>query len=252
MYAEQRHKEILDALNDVGRVAVSGLAERFGVTAETIRRDLDTLAERNMLVRVHGGAVAKRTTVVEPDLRSKLHINTGVKQKIARFTADYVAQTPTASILVDAGSTTGALIPYLPEECAHIVTNGLAIAQASIERGFVVEILPGKVRPNTGAAVGAVTVDRLTTLKPDMAIIGCNGFDEAGFTTPDIEEAEVKRAMARQAAFTIVVTDSTKAGLSQLHVFARLSDIDVVITDAALPQRYATLLENNGIEVIRA
>lgn len=252
MYAEQRQRKILDILEDTGRVSVSDLTEEFDVASETIRRDLDHLAELSLLLRVHGGAIAQRTGVVEPDLPTKLHTNVPAKRGIAQAVASVLTRNPRASLLLDAGSTTGELIPLLHESEAPIITNGLDVAQSAVERGLTVQFLPGRVRGTTRAAVGASTVATLASLHPDIAVLGCNGMSEAGFTTPDPEEAAVKRAMVQAASYRIVVADSSKAGVTTLVAFAGLEDIDLLVTDSGLSDTWAKSFESNGIEVVRA
>lgn len=253
MYAEQRHRQILDAITASGRVGASALADRFDVTTETIRRDLDQLADRGLLVRVHGGAVAPRTTVVEPDLAARTAENTEAKRRIAAAARELLPTDRGASIALDAGSTTAQLVPHLSGRHGTVVTHALSIAQAAIGvPGLPVLLLPGRVRPETGAAVGAATVDALRALAPDIAFLGCNGLDSDAFTTPDADEAAVKATIVERSARRIVLADSSKAGTRHLVAFAQLADVDVVVTDAGLPEEIATSLIENGIEVIRA
>ena len=252
MYAEQRHKQILDQLNATGRVAVSDLADGFAVTTETIRRDLDALAAQSLLLRVHGGAVARRTAVVEPDMGTRSHTNLAQKNRIAEAAAQFLAQRNVGSIALDAGSTTSLIVSRLPAHAGPILTHDPAIAVTAVQAGFATHILPGQLRKITLAAVGAGTVAALAQLHPEIAILGTNGMGEQGFDTPDIEEAAVKTAMAKAASFRIVVADSSKAGVATLRTFATLDDIDLLITDTDIPTHYVTLFEHNGIEVIRA
>lgn len=204
------------------------------------------------MLRVHGGAVARRTVVVEPDMGTRVQTNLAQKNRIAQAAAQYLAQRGAESILVDAGSTTSLLIPLLPATAGPIITNDPAIAGASAQAGLATQILPGKLRHVTLAAVGADTVAALRQLHADVAILGTNGMGEAGFTTPDVEEGSVKTAMVGSSAFRIVLADSSKAGVMTLRTFAQLEDIDLLITDSDLPSRYVSLFERTGIEVIRA
>ncbi|MCI1675701.1 MAG: DeoR/GlpR family DNA-binding transcription regulator [Ancrocorticia sp.] len=252
MYAEQRYKLIVDRLNETGRVSVTELAQRFKVTPETIRRDLDHLAEQSLLQRVHGGAVARRTVVVEPDTGERAQTNRAQKNRIAQACAAYLARRGTGSLFVDAGSTTSLVVPLLPVSFGPVVTNDPAIAGTAAKAGFSTRILPGNIRHVTLAAVGAETVAAVEQLHTDVAILGTNGMDKEGFTTPDIEEAAVKSAFVTMAAFRIVVADSSKAGVTTLRTFAALSDVDVLITDSGLPTHFADIAKKNGIEVVYA
>lgn len=252
MYAEQRQRKILEVIESTGRVSVSGAAKQFDVTTETIRRDLDHLASRMLVVRVHGGAVAVRTAIAEPDMPTRLATNMAEKSRIGAAAAEFISGRAPTTLLVDAGSTTGAVIPLLPADVGPIITNGIPIAQAAIDRLFEVHILPGQVRAVTHAAVGAETVCALRGLRPEIALLGCNGMGDYGFTTPNLDESEVKKAMTEQAAYRVMLADSSKAGRRQLATFATLDRIDMLITDTGLSDEYVSLFTDKGIEVIQA
>ncbi|WP_193103202.1 DeoR/GlpR family DNA-binding transcription regulator [Brachybacterium sp. FME24] len=253
MYARERQRQILDELARSGRVAVTDLSAQFEVTTETVRRDLDQLAARGHLLRVHGGAVPKATAEVEPDLESRRVTNVDAKRRIAQAAARYLPSDPHAAVLLDAGSTTAELLPHLAGRRGPVITNAPAIAQgALVHTDLEVHVLPGRVRPTTQAAVGASTVDAIRALHPEVAFLGCNGVDGDGFTTPDPDEAAVKRAMVHSAGLRIVLADSSKAGTRNLVTFAAATDVDTLITDDDLPEDIHRLLTEAGIEVVQA
>lgn len=258
MYAQQRHRQILDTIDASGRVAVADLAARFDVTAETVRRDLDQLAARSLLVRVHGGAVARRTAVLEPDLATRATTNVSAKLRIAAAARELLPADPDASVMLDAGSTTALLVPLLAGRRGVLVTHALEIARAAMalsdtaEERLAVQLLPGRLRPGTGAAVGSSTVDAVRALRPAIAFLGCNGLDAEGFSTPDPAEGAVKSAIVARADLRVVLADSSKAGLHHLVTFAACADVDAVVTDSALPDSLRHQLTDSGIEVIRA
>src|SRR5699024_883134 len=145
MYARERRRQILDALTGSGRVAVTDLAARFEVTTETIRRDLDQLAERELLDRVHGGAVARRTGAVEPDLDSRRITNIEAKRHLALAAARLLPADPHAAVLLDAGSSTAELLPHLAGRRGPVITNAPAIAQGALAHtDLAVPVLPGR------------------------------------------------------------------------------------------------------------
>ncbi len=250
MYARERQRQILDGLSRAGRVTVTDLAAHFEVTTETIRRDLDQLADSDLLVRVHGGAVPRRTAEVEPDLTSRRVTNIEAKRRIAHAAAALLPNDPQAAVLVDAGTTTAELLPHLSGRRGPVITNAPAIAQgALVHTDLAVHVLPGRVRPTTEAAVGSSTVEALRSLHPEVAFLGCNGLDDRGFTTPDPDEAAVKTAMVRSAGRRVVLADARKVGARHLVTFATAADVDVLVTDAALPADLGRLLDDAGIEV---
>lgn len=253
MYAKERRMQILDLLERDGRVGVSELAEAFDVTTETVRRDLDALGGTQLLTRVHGGAIAKRTGQVEPDLATRLSTNTAAKRRVAAAAARFLPTAADTTILLDAGSTTVELVPHLDGRGLRVVTNGLPIAEALVQVDVpAVQMLPGIVRGVTRAATGVDTVKALARLHPDVAFIGCNGFGPEGFTTPDPDEAAAKSAMVAQAGRRIVIADSSKAGERCFVTFASLEEVDVLVTDAGLSEANVRLIEQAGIEVVRA
>lgn len=253
MYAPQRHRQILDALEHDGRVAVSDLAEQFGVATETIRRDLDELDRRGLLLRVHGGAVARRTTVLEPDLDARRSTNTAIKDRIAAAAAELLPTDPAAAVQLDAGTTTLALVPHLRGRTGSVVTHALDVAQAALNLdGPAVHLLPGRLRPGTGAAVGAATVEAIHRLRPELAVLACNGFDAEALYTPDPSEGAVKSAIVQRAARRVLVADSSKASTTHLVAVAAMSDIDTLVTDDGLPPSMRSALADAGIDVVLA
>lgn len=250
MFAEQRHRAILTEVSEHSRVSVKALAERLSVADETIRRDLDRLADDGLVVRVHGGAIARRSAVAEPDLSTRLTTNSDAKALIAQAAARFI---PSAggSVLIDAGSSTAALVPALAASGATLLTHSPGIAQDAVAAGaHDLHVLPGKLRPTTRAAVGAATLAALGTLSPSVAFLGCNGVSAEGFVTPDPEEAAVKREIVRRAGLRIMLADATKFHAPGLVTFAEFADIDVLVTNSPLPADLAEAADRATIEVL--
>ncbi|MDN4483655.1 DeoR/GlpR family DNA-binding transcription regulator [Demequina lignilytica] len=253
MYATERQQRILAQARDDGRVEVAALAEDLSVTPETIRRDLTALEQRGSVRRVHGGAIPVERLVAEPTLASRSAHLPDVKRRIAARIMDELPAGGT--ILLDAGSTTHALIDLLPDDATFtILTNSIPAAAALAGRpGLTLYVLGGRVRGVTAAAVGDWASAALKGVVVDVAVIGTNGISAArGLTTPDQAEAEVKRAMVTSARRVIVATDSTKAGDDHLHRFASLAEVDLVVTDADLSEDVLDELREAGPEVVTA
>lgn len=252
LYAAQRHDQIVAEARAEGRVDVTGLAERMGVTPETVRRDLTLLERRGLVRRVHGGALPVAQTEHEPPVTARLGRSTEEKKRIA---ARAVLELPEEGVvLLDAGTTTLALAQALPYQPGlEVVTNSVAIAATLTERDLTVHMLGGRIRGVTGAAVGSWAMKALADLSIDVVFLGTNGFTlDRGFTTPDEMEADVKRAMVAAARRSIVLADSTKAGQVHFQRFARPSDIELLITDTGLDDETADAFEHAGTEVVRA
>ncbi|MDN3496594.1 DeoR/GlpR family DNA-binding transcription regulator [Planococcus sp. APC 4015] len=255
MYATERQNHIEQLLGDIGRVSVVDLSQRFDVTTETVRRDLDMLERSGSLRRVHGGAVAlERASTNEPSLDERLTRHSGAKSAIARRALEALGDGFQGSIFVDAGTTTAALASRLAATLGpgtDVVTHALPIATAlAAGPQSSLTLIGGRVRGLTAAAVGAETVHAIGTLRPDIAFVGANGISaEFGVSTPDPDEAAVKTAIVRQARRVIVVADADKLGRELLVSFARLSDIDVLVTDAAPDAVLAAALSDAEVEV---
>jgi DeoR family fructose operon transcriptional repressor len=256
MYATERHEQIELLLAAQSRVSVGELAERFDVTTETIRRDLDQLETAGALRRVHGGAVSReRASTREPSLEERLRHHGSAKAAIGRRALDALSDDFSGSIFLDAGTTTAAvataLIPHLTAARIEVVTHSLALGHALAGvAGASLSLVGGRVRGLTAAAVGADTVRAIAALRPDVAFIGTNGVSATfGLSTPDPDEAAVKRAIVASARRVVVVADAEKLGAELLVGFASLSEVDVLVTDAAPDAELATALADADVEV---
>jgi DeoR family fructose operon transcriptional repressor len=255
MYAEERQHAIATLVTERGRVAVTAVAEQFGVTTETVRRDLALLEQAGMLRRVHGGAVpAGALTLVETGLGERHGHRTEQKRKIAAAALDLLPGLD-GSMILDGGSTTAALADVLPSDRRlYVATNSVPIAaRLSASAGITLHVLGGRVRGITQTAVGEPTIRSLDDLRTDVVFLGTNGISPGhGFSTPDEAEAATKRAMARAAQRVIVLADSSKLGREHLVRFAAVEDVDALVTDAEADPGVVTELEQMGIEVVVA
>lgn len=234
MYVEQRREAIVRKANAQGSVSVTDLARAFQVTTETVRRDLDALADDGLLKRVHGGALAIAGTGEEPSVPQRAVLNVAAKAQIARASLELIPSGRPATVVLDGGTTTQMLCDLLGQRPGLTVyTNSLLLASTAAQfSGLTVMMAAGQVRGLTQAVVGAETVATFANLHPDIAFLGCNGMTpEQGFTTPDVTEAAVKQQIAASAAVSVVVADYSKFGVVRTHTFARPDDIDVLVTD---------------------
>jgi len=255
MYAEERHQAIAGLMRERGRLSVAELAERFGVTGETARRDLAALERAGLLRRVHGGAVATTAlSMIEPGVAERDSTHAERKGNIAKAAVALLPQAGGA-VLLDAGTTTARLASLLPvDRDLFTVTNSLGIAaRLSGQAGVELRLLGGRVRGVTQACVGDETVRALEDLRLDVAFLGANAVSARhGFTTPDPDEAAVKRAMARCARQVVVLADSSKLGQEQLVRFASTADVDTLVTDADAGADEVEALRRRGVEVVVA
>lgn len=258
MYATERQELIEQLLIHDGRVAVHELAERFTVTTETVRRDLAALEQAGALRRVHGGAVrAERRSTAEPTVTERIHRRAGAKAAIAAKALEALGDAFTGSVFFDAGTTTAAVAELLPARLAavggsaDVVTHSMTLAPGlAASDDIALNVVGGRVRGVTAAAVGAATVRTIGALRPDLVFLGTNGVSPSfGLSTPDPEEAAVKEAIVQAARRVILVADSGKFGVESLVRFADLADVDVLVTDAAPTGELAVALQTAGVEV---
>ncbi len=253
MYAEERQQEILRRARIEGRVDVTGLAEEFAVTAETIRRDLTTLERAGVLRRVHGGAIPVERIGFEPALAARDAVLTDEKERIAKVALAEVPEE--GAIILDAGTTTARLAQALPgDRELTVVVNSPAIAVILGPRVNInLLLIGGRVRGKTLATVDDWALRPLADLYVDIAFLGTNGLStERGLTTPDPAEAAVKRAMIAASRRTVVLADHTKIGHDYLSRFGSLSEVDLLITDTGLNDELVSDVEAEGVRVVRA
>ena len=248
-----RQSTIVAITNDTGRCSVADLAERFCVTAETIRRDLKSLEAKGLLRRVHGGAVAgvltTQSDLVATDDDDELPIQQSQRRKnlIAQKAIELIPS-PTAAIFIDAGSTTEAFASTLAHNYRgqnwSIVTNSPNVAHTVATAGVPqVTILGGTIKARTQAVVGPNAVETLRSLRADIAFMGTTALSLThGLTTSDPREAAVKETMISQSNHVVVLCDSTKLGRESNVQFAKLSDIDVVVSDRNVPPDFTSKL----------
>jgi DeoR family transcriptional regulator, fructose operon transcriptional repressor len=255
VYAEERHQAIVALMRDDGRISVAGLAERFGVTAETARRDLAALERAGLLRRVHGGAVSTTAlAMIEPDVAERDSAHAEQKSAIAKAAVALLPPTGGA-VLLDAGTTTTRLAAQMPvDRELFVVTNSLGVAgRLAGLPGIDLRMLGGRVRGVTQACVGDETVRALDELRVDVAFLGTNAVSPGhGMTTPDPDEAAVKRAMVRCARQVVVLADSSKLGQEQLVRFASTAETDTLVTDSGAEPEQLAALRGAGLEVVVA
>ncbi len=255
MYAEERQQAIARLVNQRGRMSVNQLAREYDVTTETVRRDLSTLERMGLVRRVHGGVVPPASlSLIEAGLRERDQVNPERKERIARTALEQLPSSG-GTILLDAGTTTSRFAGLLPPDHElTVVTHGVPIAaRLAGQRQIDLRLLPGRVRRTTQAAVGADTVTALSQLRVDVAFLGTNGVTaEHGLTTPDPDEAAVKRALIASARRVVALADASKFGVETAVRFAAAGEIDVLVTDSDVSSADRRALTKAGVEVVVA
>ncbi len=253
MHAEERRQLITDELRRRGRVSVSRLAVAYDVTPETVRRDLVELEQRGELRRIHGGAVATDRIRLEPAVAERAGHMAAEKARIAEAA---LAQLPgdEGTVLLDAGTTTGALVERFPtDRRLTVVTNAVphALRLAALPNVTVI-VVGGRLRARTLANVDDFAVDMVRDLRVDVAFVATNGISERGCSTPDPAEAAVKRVLVGAGDRVVLLADHTKFGAEHFVRFAGLADLDVVVTDSGVERNDLLALEAADLEVVVA
>ncbi|GAB3039834.1 DeoR/GlpR family DNA-binding transcription regulator [Parafrigoribacterium mesophilum] len=241
MLAATRQSEVMATVRISGAARVVDLAQAFDVSEMTIRRDIQVLVGAGLLQKVHGGAAIPGTlSSDEPGFEKKSVREEAEKSAIASEAVSFV--TAGSAIGLGAGTTTWTLAKSLAQmRGLTIVTNSIQVAdvfyRASAQSAGAHNsvILTGGQRTPSDALVGPIAISALHQLHLDVLFLGVHGMDErAGFTTPNLLEAETDRAFAATARKVIVVADHTKWGVVGMSTIAGLGEADVLVTDDGL------------------
>ncbi len=250
--APQRWNSLRALVRDSGVIRVEDLSRRLGVSAATVRRDLDQLEQSGAIRRVHGGAVSVESRLDEPLFEDKTSLAVREKRRIAEAALEFVEAGDT--IYLDGGSTVLELARLLRERTnLTVVTNSLHAAHELAGRGPRLIVIGGELRRLSQTLVGPLTRLVLQELHLDKAFMGTIGFAlKEGLTTTDPSEAFTKQIVAGQARQVILLADSSKAGKVSFAKAGRWDQVHVLITDRQMDKRLAKELFGRGIKVVRA
>lgn len=251
MLTEERYSVILEMVKQNKSVKLPELCERLGASESTVRRDLTQLDEKGLLKKVHGGAISaedRSFSVVEQDVEAKSKLFNEEKIAIARYAASLVEDGD--FVFLDAGTTTGYMIDFLPEKNVTFVTNAFVHAKRLAQRGFTVYIPAGEIKLTTEAIVGAECVNSLQSYNFTKSFLGANGISlSAGVSTPDRNEASVKSAAVQNSRIAYILSDHSKFGQISAVTFAKLGRVRL-ITDKLSEENKKYISKVNVKEVM--
>lgn len=249
MFAEERKQRILAELQRSPAVRIAELGRVLRVSHASVRRDLADLERDGLLKRTHGGAVSPRLAAIEPSLAEKQDQYRTEKIAIATLAAGLVRQGDT--ILLDAGSTTRQIASQLRHRRGiTVVTNALNIAWELASSDLELVLIGGQVRRGILSQVGPLAEQAITALHVDKLFLGANGVDlEKGVTTPNLLEAQTKRAMVASATEVILVADHSKFGRVTFGRICGLERLHAVISDDGLSPETTKAVEQLGLKV---
>jgi DeoR/GlpR family transcriptional regulator of sugar metabolism len=250
MLTSQRKKAILDALKRDGQVLATELSASFGVSEDTVRRDLRELAAEGLLQRVHGGALPA-SPAVAPFARRE-NMESDAKRRIARRAAEMIA--PGQVVIIDGGTTSALLVRQLPDTLnATIVTHSPNIAVALAEHPRVeVVLIGGRLYKHSIVTVGAAAVEAMSHIHADLYFMGVTGVHPtAGLTTGDFEEAHIKRALAARAAETVVLASAAKLNAASAYRIGGVELAQTLIVENTAGVKLTEPIEQAGVTVLR-
>ena len=249
MLKEERQQAILELVRQDGKVLVVDLITRLNVSEDTIRRDLNDLAEIGLLQRVHGGALPRAPALpFEQRVRETDNTKKAMAEAAARLIHDG------QMVLLDSGSTVLEVVAHLPLSVrATILTNSLPVAGALIHHPEIeVQVLGGRLKKDAQAMIGVPVVEALRQFRPDLCVLGvCSLHPEIGISMLDVEEAYVKRAMIEQAAEVVAMVGAAKLGTAAPYVIGPLRALTYLVTDGSIEQHVLAPYQEQGIMVIR-
>ncbi|MDR1044096.1 MAG: DeoR/GlpR family DNA-binding transcription regulator [Candidatus Adiutrix sp.] len=248
MNAAERHKKILKGLLERSMLSVEEISDTFGVSRETARRDLAFLAERKLLCKVHGGAVAMPRGFEE---HFQKRVQAMREEKLAACRKALPLVRPGDSLFIDSGTTTLIFAELLREvEDLNILTNSLAIASLLGGRHKVL-MLGGWLNVDAAATAGHGTIVQAGIFSPDHAFLSIGGISlERGFTNFTEDDAGLSRVMVRNAAQSTVIADHSKFWKNALVQVCPLGDISHLATDRALPEEFRSTFQQSGVRIL--
>lgn len=245
-----RQAAIVEALEKSGRASVEKLAERFGTSQETVRRDLNALAEVGRARKIHGGAV--RVSVAREDsFEERLKKNLRAKQEVAEKVARLIH--PGQSIMIDTGSATLLCAEAFSRlRDLTVITNSTKIADtiSSAKNGSKAILLGGRYRSDNAQTVGPQTCAEIAHYRTDHVLLTVSALDQQGAYDVTEDEAQVARAMIANADCFTIVADNTKLGKASTYRICELSDMSRVILDAAPGAAFQAACRSAGVEIL--
>jgi DeoR family transcriptional regulator, glycerol-3-phosphate regulon repressor len=253
MTPNPRQLTLVNLVQTQGSVSVEELAAQLGVTLQTVRRDIQKMANEGLLARFHGGVRMPSSTTQNIEHRQRESLNADEKSRIARAVAAAVPNN--CSLILNIGTTTEAIAKALINHTGlRVITNNLNVASIlSVNPACEVIVVGGVVRSRDRGIVGEAAVEFIKQFKVDIAIIGISGIETDGTLRDyDYQEVKVSQAIISHAREVWLAADQSKFNRPAMVELARLSQIDKLFTDAKPPEPYLALLEEAGVECIEA
>lgn len=251
MKQTQRHDAIIERVKQQGYVSTEELVEQFAVSPQTIRRDLNDLANQNMILRHHGGAaLALPSSSVNTPWHDRKATQTAEKARIAQCVASHIPDG--ATLFIDIGTTPEAVAhALLDHNNLRIVTNNMNVATTlMVKEDFRIILAGGELRSRDGGIIGEATLDFISQFRLDFGILGISGIDSDGSLLEfDYHEVRTKRAIIENSRNVMLVVDNSKFGRNAMVNLGSISLVDVVYTDTLPPPDIMQVIRDNNIQL---
>lgn len=250
---QPRHERIIQLVKQNGYMSIDALARELDVTPQTIRRDINMLAEEDILRRYHGGAGLGSNSVQNEDYAKRKSWNQKEKDRIAMMVAEHIPDN--SSLFMNIGTTVESVARSLLNHSGlKIITNNLNVASIFAGREeFEVTIAGGTVRQRDGGIIGEATIDFIRQFKVDYAVMGISGIDEDGTLLDfDYREVRVAQAMIEHARKIYLVADHSKIGRNAVVKLGHIGQVSAMFTDIPLPDELQQQVDAAGVKVYLA
>jgi len=248
MSQETRHKKIILLIKEKGYLTIDELSAHFNVTPQTIRRDINALANEDKIRRHHGGAsIDSSTTNVSYSTRQILQLS--AKEAIAKSIADEIPNH--ASLFINIGTTTETVAKALLNHTGlQVITNNLNVASILRDKDdFTVIIAGGTVRSRDGGVIGEATLDFINQFRVDYGIIGISGVDpiDGSLLDYDYQEVRVAQSIINNSRTVFLAADNAKFGRNAVVRLGSITQVDRLFTDKKPPEPIKKLLKENEV-----
>jgi DeoR family glycerol-3-phosphate regulon repressor len=249
-----RQSGVLALVQERGSLSVEALAEQFGVTLQTVRRDVKLLSEAGLLARFHGGVRLPSSTTENIEYRQRQQLNDEAKRRIARAVAQAVPDG--CSLMLNIGTTTEAIARelLLQRKGLRVITNNLNVAAIlSDSADCELIVAGGVVRSRDRGIVGEATVDFIRQFKVDIGLIGISAIEPDGTLRDfDYREVKVARAILEHSREVWLAADHSKFNRPAMVELARIEQLDMLFTDREPPPPFVKLLADAGVSCVVA
>ena len=248
MLAIERKNLIIEKLQEEKKVVVSSLSEEFGVSEETIRRDLDKLEKEDICTKSYGGAVLKENSGMEMPFSVRRKSNLEGKKVIAQIISDIIQDGD--HIYVDPSTTSMSILKELRDKRLTIITNSIEVLLGAADgKDWDVLSTGGRLFEQYMALVGPLTLSGISTMNADYAILSCKGLDmERGITDGNELFSQVKQKMIDSANKIILAVDHTKFDKVAFSRICDITNIDMIVTDQKPSDAWINFLDERGID----